>query len=249
MLLASDFDGTLFFEHQLENYRSDDIKAIQKFQSLGYKFGVCTGRPLIGVTDFASPDFKFDFYIVNSGAIVLDRDFKLISKKEITLTTVEKVMDSYNDVEMLIATENEIYFVNSKNDFSSDFIINLTSKKQLLDKTIISFSLMFKTEKEAFSAKQDLQQYVDIEIFQNKTALDVVAKDCSKKSGLEAIANYYQLDKNDLACIGDSYNDISMLEFVDNSFTFDYSPLEVQQVANNVVSHLDQCIEQLLQKD
>ncbi|WRK52550.1 hypothetical protein SD457_19720 [Coprobacillaceae bacterium CR2/5/TPMF4] len=40
---------------------------------------------------------------------------------------------------------------------------------------------MFKTEKEAFSAKQDLQQYVDIEIFQNKTALDVVAKDCSKK--------------------------------------------------------------------
>ena len=40
-----------------------------------------------------------------------------------------------------------------------------------------------------------------------------------------------------------------MLEFVDNSFTFDYSPLEVQQVANNVVSYLDQCIEQLLQKD
>ncbi|WRK52551.1 hypothetical protein SD457_19725 [Coprobacillaceae bacterium CR2/5/TPMF4] len=44
------------------------------------------------------------------------------------MTTVEKVMDSYNNVEMLIATENEIYFVNSKNDFSSDFIINLTSK-------------------------------------------------------------------------------------------------------------------------
>ena len=49
MLLASDFDGTLFFEHQLENYRSDDIKAIQKFQSLGHKFGVCTGRPFAGV--------------------------------------------------------------------------------------------------------------------------------------------------------------------------------------------------------
>lgn len=248
MLLASDFDGTLFFEHQLENYRSDDIKAIQKFQSLGHKFGVCTGRPLIGITDFASPDFKFDFYIVNSGAIVLNHDFKLISKKEISLVIVEKVIDDYNGVEMLIATENEIYFVNNKNDFVSDFIINLTSKKQLLGKTIISFSLMFKTEKEVYDAKQDLQKYSNIEIFQNKTAIDVVAKGCCKKSGLEAIANYYQLNKNDLACIGDSYNDISMLEFVDNSFTFDYSPLEVQQAANNVVSHLDQCIEQLLQK-
>ncbi len=245
-ILASDFDGTLYFEHQLENYRQDDLEAIKKFQSYGHKFGVCTGRPLIGVTDFASSEFTFDFYIVNSGAIVLDQDFKVISKKDIALTTIKDVYEHYQGIEMLIATVDKLFMANIEADFDNPIITRLTSLKQLHGETILSFSLLLKNEAYARKVKKTLEKYEDLEVFQNINAIDCAPKDCSKKSGIQIIQEYYQVDKNDLACIGDSYNDICMLEYLDNSFTFDYSPKEVQEAAKNVVRHLDECVEKLL---
>ena len=248
-LLASDFDGTLFFENTPEKYRQDDIKAIQKFQALGNKFGVCTGRPLIGVTDFALDSFSFDFYIVNSGAIVLNHDFKVICKHRIEFQTVKQVIEHYPDLMMLIATVDQLYMVNSKKQFDNDLIKNLQTVEQLQEQTILSFSLLLHNDQEVLQVKEFLNQFDDIEVYQNITAIDVAAKNCSKKNGIEAIANYYRLEKKDLACIGDSYNDVSMLEYLDNSYTFDYSPIEVQEIAKHIVSHLDECIEHLLNNE
>ena len=69
-VLASDFDGTLFFKGQ---FKSDDLKQIRMFQKQGHLFGLCTGRPLSGVAAPIQGRLRCDFMILSSGALILDR--------------------------------------------------------------------------------------------------------------------------------------------------------------------------------
>ena len=61
--LASDFDGTLYLHEGEHNYREEDITGIGDLQKQGYLFGLCTGRPLRGITDFLSKRLHPDFYL------------------------------------------------------------------------------------------------------------------------------------------------------------------------------------------
>lgn len=69
--LASDFDGTLYFK---DGFKEKDLKAIKEFQDHGNLFGICTGRPLSAIIEECQGKINFDFYIVASGALVLDKD-------------------------------------------------------------------------------------------------------------------------------------------------------------------------------
>ena len=62
--LASDFDGTLFFENEISDFRKDDLIAIKRFQKEGHLFGICTGRPLNGIIPHVQDKIDFDFYIL-----------------------------------------------------------------------------------------------------------------------------------------------------------------------------------------
>ena len=76
--LASDFDGTLYLHDAAESYREGDIAGIGQLQKQGCLFGLCTGRPLWGITAFLSKRLHPDFYIVSSGAMILDRNQRIL---------------------------------------------------------------------------------------------------------------------------------------------------------------------------
>lgn len=71
---ASDLDGTLVFDRKVKDM---DKEAIHMFQKKNM-FGVCTGRPICSLFDIE--DIPFDFYIVSSGALLLDRNKKMIEE-------------------------------------------------------------------------------------------------------------------------------------------------------------------------
>ena len=52
-MLASDYDGTLYFEF---GYRKTDLEAIRQFQKEGNLFGLCSGRPLSNLWDLESDE-------------------------------------------------------------------------------------------------------------------------------------------------------------------------------------------------
>ena len=64
-ILASDYDGTLFFGEEEPNFRERDIKAIKEFQKAGNLFGICTGRPYQGITPFIPESIHLDFFHVS----------------------------------------------------------------------------------------------------------------------------------------------------------------------------------------
>ena len=83
-------------------------------------------------------------------------------------------------------------------------------------------------------------------IFRNQAYVDMVGKDCSKGSGLKKILEIENWDVNNLYTIGDSYNDISMFEITDNSFTFNHVEDFVKAHANHTVDFVHECIDIIL---
>ena len=73
-VLASDFDGTILFKYF---FKIKDIFAIKKFQKNGHLIGLCTGRPLNGVLKYTKNIILFDFYILSTGSVILDKEFNV----------------------------------------------------------------------------------------------------------------------------------------------------------------------------
>lgn len=92
-ILASDFDNTLLFHDQEKSYyRLEDVQAIKKFQAQGNLFGVCTGRSYNGVINWNSEGIEYDFYILCSGAKILDKQGNVIFQKFINKSLVSEIL-------------------------------------------------------------------------------------------------------------------------------------------------------------
>ena len=77
--------------------------------------------------------------------------------------------------------------------------------------------------------------------------MDIVCKGNSKGTGIKFVKKY--LKANKIYGIGDSYNDLPMLETVDVSFTFHSSPESVQKQATHLVSGIAEAIDIIEQEN
>lgn len=245
-LLASDFDGTLFFLNEKEPYRQGDVKAIEEFQKAGNLFGICTGRPLLGIIDMGPELFHFDFYILNSGAVVLDKKQQVIFKKTIPITVLYDIMDLYPHLDTFIVTETGLYINHPKREMNNEIVKTIEDKSVLKNQVLLGFSFHVTDKKELKEVMATLSDYPELSVYQNRSDIDCVAYGCSKKTGIDMIAQHFGLEDDQIACIGDSYNDLPMLMGLTNSFTFHNSPESVKVAAKYHVNSVEECIDILM---
>ena len=82
------------------------------------------------------------------------------------------------------------------------------------------------------------ERYGDkVEAFQNVIEIDIAPRGCSKGKGVQALRDYMRAEYGDVTLygIGDSINDLPLLEASDVSYTFPYAPEICQQKATKVV--------------
>lgn len=248
-LLASDFDGTLFFHQENPSIRKNDIQTILHFQRQGNLFGICTGLDLEGIIEPVEDQITFDFYILHSGSLILDRNYNIIYQKRISIQDVKKVLWHYKEVESAIFHDNKIYLYRHSRGWKKDSFHFIHHFDEIKEKFIQSFSFHLETEKEARNIADEINNMnLNIQAFQNKTDVDCIAKNNSKGYAIKIIQQYFHLNEDDVSCIGDSYNDLSMLEASKNSFTFYDSPVTVKRKAKYLVHGVDECIALLMQK-
>ena len=97
------------------------------------------------------------------------------------------------------------------------------------------------------------QQYLEylrtvsgLEIAANAEFVDVMAKGMTKGFGVKKMLELTH--QSGMTCaIGDSYNDQSMLEQTDLSFTFPTSPQVVQNSADRIVENIAQALDYVIQ--
>lgn len=249
-LLASDYDNTISFNGVI---KETDKAAIRDFQNQGNLFGVCTGRSLRGVVEFTK-GIDFDFYILLSGAYILNKKKKVILENRIPLKLVQEIHQFVGNVDASANYQDTNYQVYQKKRKTS-FGKQIDSFLQLDDITdyVNSFSLHFKEGEDDKAKKTALRIEKtfgnQIEVFLNTRHIDLAAKGSSKCKALQIVQEYYNLEKNQLYAIGDSYNDLPMLNAIDNSYTFASSPENIKNQVKTIVTSVSECIEDIELRD
>ena len=261
-ILATDLDGTLLFPDKKKNHygvREDDLLAIQNLHKDGVKVIVATGRNLQGVSFLEQINLPYDYLVLSNGAFILDKKHKVIKSSTMGEKYINDIFNSYikdheNQFVCVLQTGKNSYRLEYDYDGIEDKymypIIPLSQLSQL-NNNVVSMNIFpfSKNLHETIRLHEAIsEQYKDINVLRNTCFIDIVNKDVSKGNAIKHIMDSKKLNKYDLYCIGDSWNDESMFQITENSFTFFHAEPEIQKLANNVVKNVSECIELLRKK-
>lgn len=234
-VFATDLDGTLVHNKKVKD---TDRKAIQDFQKENL-FGVCTGRPVCSLFDIE--DIPFDFYIVSSGALLLDRNKKMIEEHIIDKNLAKDIFNYYVNKATIIVQTNDLHHFYATGVYNNPLLTLINSFEDIGDLKVYSISLIFDTNKEAASYVLDVnERYPLLAGYQNNNSIDIVVKGVSKGTGVKAMKKHFNADE--MLGIGDSYNDLPLFKASDRSFTFHSSPEDIKLQVNDVVSSVSEAI-------
>lgn len=242
-VFASDFDGTLFFDN---TFRSYDIEAIRKFQSQGHLFGLCSGRPLKGVTAVSKGFIDYDFYIVCSGALIVDKKGNILDEQLIEFDDMKDIFERYEKQKgICVQADGVIYRKNAIPHEAKEVQKIIYSLDELKQSHIYGLSIDASTKENAKLLCEEINNlYPHVNAFQNNEYIDIVKKGCSKGTGICKLKSIFNI--NEVAGIGDSYNDLPMFEAVDRAFTFTTSTNEIKEKVDDVVDSVCEAINILM---
>ena len=252
---ASDYDGTLCqsnWETGEEHFEPADLEAIRRYQAAGGLFGVCTGRPLVGVTEPLQGILDLDFYIVVTGAQVLDRNGRTLFERMVDREVAAELYRDFgpaSDVGAAFVAVTDKAFVTVGGPFGHgagrlDQVASLDDVPgKLYD---VSLEMHGNADLAREACAEVNARFGDVvEGFQNIGSVDIVPKGCSKGAALDVLRA--SLGVTRIAGIGDSYNDLPLLDAADVSYTFHHSPESVRGAATHAVPTLASAIEHFCQ--
>ena len=245
-IFASDFDGTLYFYKAEIKLPPESVAKIREYQEAGHLFGLCTGRQIGGLTPFITGHVRPDFYITASGASIVDADLGEIRKQGVDKEVADALVREYKDgYRMTLDVEGDIC-VFAKMDYPGKYYV-VTGVDDCPPGMIHQVSLHTESLEEAarISAKINRDYGDKVEAFQNVIEIDVAPKGCSKGKGVLLLKEYMKQKYGQIRLygIGDSINDMPLLEAADVSYTFPYAPQEVQDMATKVVETISDALE------
>lgn len=249
-VFASDFDGTLYFYKADVKLPPENVEKIREYQRAGHLFGLCTGRQVGGLTPFITGLVEPDFYITSSGANIVDRHFQPILKRGVDPDVADAIVKEMlpRGYRLTLDVEGEIcvfaemdypgkyYVISGVQDAPKGLIHQVSIHTESLD------------EAAAISRQINAQYGNYVEAFQNVVEIDIAPKGCSKGKGVTYLRNYMKEQLGDciLYGIGDSINDLPLIEASDVSYTFPYAPKEVQVRVTKVVDNICQALDDSL---
>ena len=246
-VFASDFDGTLYFYKADVKLPPENVEKIREYQQAGHLFGLCTGRQVGGLTPFITGLIHPDFYITSSGANIVDGDFQPILKREVDRGVADAIVREMlpKGYRLTLDVEGDIC-VFAKMDYPGKYYV-ITGVDDAPPGRIHEVSIHTESLEEAAAISRSInEKYGDaVEAFQNVIEIDIAPRGCSKGTGVEALREHMREQLGDfiLYGIGDSINDLPLIEASDISYTFPYAPKVLQDRATKVVDTIVDALE------
>lgn len=224
-LIMVDLDGTILIDHK--NISDQTEEMLNKLLEAGVEVVPTTGRYYHTIPDYFKNHDKIN-YVVSSNGAVITNNREDIYQKTISSDIVIDVLKQADTltVSSSIATKDGIVIDREK--FSDNPFINKEFKKSLEDKTILVDNLLHYYQNNQEDVKKiqlsfenlifrnDLHaKFSKIEMINTVSSahdnIEITAKGASKGLALHTLKNHLNLDTNQVLAIGDSENDISML--------------------------------------
>lgn len=229
-LICLDMDGTLLNSKGQVSERN--LEAIKKAHEKGVKVTVCTGRL------FTSARFYADMLgvevpvIASNGAYIREKDKnEIIYKSPLGFENSMRILDvlKKHNITFYYHTFDTVFMEKLGPD-SAYVNINKTlpKDKQINLQVVENWEEVFKSNSEEIlkcmcsekdilriaRAKEELLKYGDIEVVSSMyNNFEVMKKGVSKGRAAEILAGFYNLNREEVICIGDNENDISMIKY------------------------------------
>ena len=235
-LICIDMDGTLLNnKHEISERNKE---AIRKATERGVKVAVTTGRLFTSAKYYAGLLGVKTPIISCNGAFIREKDedkviyesvlnedqlyriYDVIKKYDINMAyfntpnTVisEKIVPEdhgYKVMNRMMGESNEKVMFSEGVDFREAF---KTHGKHIL-KSICIENDSNKLE-DLFKAKEELKKYEDLEVVSSSPSnFEVMNKGTSKGRAVKVLADILNINREEVMCLGDSENDLSMIEF------------------------------------
>lgn len=228
-MIAMDMDGTLLTNDKKVTKRT--MNAIEKASQKGIKIVVCTGRIFTSAKIFANIIGTKAPIIASNGAYIREKDRnevvyeKLMNKEQ--LHSIIKMVKEYKFYPHLytfdtIYTEKIIFSSESYSKWNESLPENERIKievvNDLLDiaqqKNILKAMVMSNDTNNLLKLRKEIDEKMDISIVSSlPNNFEIMDSGVSKGSAVEILANYYGIKRDEVICIGDNENDLSMINY------------------------------------
>ncbi len=226
-LIVSDFDNTLADNTCKVSERTK--KAIQEYEKAGGKFVLCTGRIFPSAIRKCKDIGISGDCIAYNGALTGEISTGKIKrratlKKEVALTIV-KEFEKMSDVIVQVYYDDVIYTQN-KNPYSDEYarICNyeyfetkypLSEFIQKNEGTIMEVLVMAHPDKVLSLYKEYRKiKTSDYTVVSSEVHfLEFISPEANKGIAVQKMCAELGVDKSEVACFGDNYNDVNMIEF------------------------------------
>ena len=231
-LICIDMDGTLLNDKKTISERN--IKAIRLAHDTGVRIAVCTGRIFTSADSFSNLLGVKSPVIASNGAYIREKDRdEVIYTSSIGVEKCRKLLSVFRQYDIyphfytneMIFTENVAY----SSRFYAETNKTLPKDKQIKVVLVKDWDEVFKKyEAEIFKAigvdsdiekirkaKISLRDMNEFEVVSSHfDNFEVTDKGVSKGNAVKILVDYYGINSKQVICIGDSENDLSMINYV-----------------------------------
>ena len=240
-----DIDGTLWDENMVVP-ESTKI-AIKQLQENGHKAFVCTGRAMGNVNDPQFDEIGFDGFVAACGNHV-EMDGNILYERNMSYEEVKAIYDESRKHNMPIIYEGTQYQWLDREGFDGDSYIDYIVEKlkdvavyldecELDDIHANKFSALVKENTNYEAIKEALKDKFDF-LEHGEGIIEAVPTGTSKATGIEWFCNYLGVAIEETYALGDSINDIEMLQFVGHSIAMGNASQVAKDAAEYITTNI-----------
>ena len=227
MILASDFDDTLFTNDI--NIVNKNIESINKFRNLGNLFVIITGRGISIRKCIEDYNIPYDYLICENGAMIYDKNDNIISSTYLDIKDIDTIKN-------IIKRDNLKFILDTGDKYIEDINYNNNS--------LVSIFIDRKTTNDSEKILEEILSSTNTYSYLSTNWINIVNKSINKMKAINILDNYLE-NKYKIFAIGDAINDIDMIVKYNGGVMTNHEK-ELDKLENKNYDTLSDYIEELI---
>ncbi|WP_054949387.1 Cof-type HAD-IIB family hydrolase [Numidum massiliense] len=254
--IVTDLDGTLLNE-RIE-IQPSDITALLSAAQAGFELCFATGRAYGEIQQIMQKVGVSGYAVSQNGAWTYTKDGALLHAATFAAETAQQIIDilsSYDVVTLLCDADR--YYIAEKTDRSREYVERLIIPCEQVGPLREAVGGRIQTSKiNAFGKPERLKEATDAiahalsdvvdTYIVNEDCLDIMPTGVTKGKGLSQLLDHIGMQVDEMACIGDSYNDVPMFALTPHSFAMANGPEDVRKKAAHTVASVAEAVERIV---
>jgi len=245
LVIISDVDGTLLHGAYDGTISARNIEALERFTSKGGRFAIATGRALRTARPVAEVlPVNFPCVILNGGAVYDFQKDQYLHKLYLpdgAQRYVKDILKAFPQCGVVFVEENYYFDVDG---ITQNKYLRLYPNNLLLpigfDELKGPFSkVLFVLPPERMAPVYEYVRKASFSgvrfVLSDRHMLEMLPEDSSKGAALERITRLTGVKRENMAAIGDFYNDVEMIEYAGLGVTMSDAPEDIRNIAQMIV--------------